>query len=158
MESTYYTTSDETTNQDESPSPQHNGRDSHIATPQSQGELIIVSEANARGAKSAPAALQAGSEDDYTLLLHQTPVSPQKLVTPVSRGSPGKPPFSKQKTVHFETEPEFIEPSSMARRKGLDLKARLYDRPQDAQVFQTVRKAKQDRHREHSPNKPVSCE
>ena len=127
---------------DDSQSPPK-GQDSREITPeQSQGELIIVSETNARSSKSAPAALQTGSLDDYTLLLQEHNLaSPQKPVTPIT---PFHKQTTKQKTVHFETEPEFFEPTSRARKKSLDLKARLYDRPQDAQVFQAARQGQQN--------------
>ncbi|XP_063958044.1 dynein axonemal heavy chain 6-like isoform X2 [Lytechinus pictus] len=149
MASLNYTSSyDDTSDDSQSPL---KGRSSREESPQSQGELIIVSETDARSSKSAPAALQTGSLDDYSLLLQEHNLSsPQKPVTPTT---PVTKPTTKQKTVHFETEPEFFEPTSRARKKSLDLKARLYDRPQDAQVFQTMRQGQQNGHTNALKNK-----
>ena len=46
-----------------------------------------------------------------------------------------------QRTVKFARSPQYAPPSTAATKRGLDLKARLYDRPQDAQVFQTINTA-----------------
>lgn len=87
---------------------------------------------NDRTAKSAPAAIHVPLNDGIT-------GPPPTRASPKGDLHSPKEETNPRKTVKFSSSPDYIQLSSAAQRKGLDLKSRLYDRPQDAQVFRMMR-------------------
>ena len=102
---------------------------------------------DAKPAQSAPAGLTTSSWSHSPVLPSTPPkdgrngsahssirnASPHRTINGMESGA--------QRTVKFANSPQYAPPPTAAQKRGLDLKARLYDRPQDAQVFQTIRPA-----------------
>lgn len=112
---------------------------------------------DARPAQSAPAGLTSSSWNHSPVLPSTPPkdgrngsanssirnASPHRTINGMESGAQRtvKLESGAQRTVKFANSPQYAPPPTAAQKRGLDLKARLYDRPQDAQVFQTIRPA-----------------
>ncbi|XP_022090728.1 dynein heavy chain 6, axonemal-like isoform X2 [Acanthaster planci] len=109
-------------------------------SPQNVSELFVTPNTGSRPAQSAPATLQTTPFDAISAAFLESASPPVHLLP-----GPDEEPPSRQngaaKTVTFAGTPQYFQATKAAQRRGLDLKARLYDRPQDAQVYQTIRPA-----------------
>ncbi|XP_038073413.1 dynein heavy chain 6, axonemal-like isoform X3 [Patiria miniata] len=112
-------------------------------SPQNVSELFVTPNTGSRPAQSAPATLQTTPFDAISAAFLESASPPAHLLPSTDE----EEPLSRQngtttsKTVKFAGTPQYFQATIAAQRRGLDLKARLYDRPQDAQVYQTIRPA-----------------
>ena len=105
------------------------------SSPNANSELFATPYTSSRPAQSAPATYQTTPFDNISAaFLDSTSPAVNLLPSPAD-----ELPSRTSKTVKFADTPQYFQATKAAQKRGLDLKARLYDRPQDAQVYRTIR-------------------
>lgn len=105
-------------------------------SPQAHSELFATPYTGSRPAQSAPATTYQTTPFDAISAAFLDSTSPPVNLLP---STADELPSRTSKTVKFADSPQYFQATKAAQKRGLDLKARLYDRPQDAQVYRTIR-------------------